>query len=122
MKRKDCSSEEADPGLSKGFAYVVEETGFQEHLKRHDNDTEPKSTCSRHDAVNLADTRPGMGFATTGVATVECARHNMKRPSGVGDLQRGERLVYPLLTQNNRINQNKTPDNLGKTEKIKGTI
>ncbi|KAJ2935520.1 hypothetical protein H1R20_g1573, partial [Candolleomyces eurysporus] len=91
MKRKDCSSEVADPGLSKGFAYIVEESAFQEYLKKHDNETEPKSTCSRHDAVNLADMRPGQGYASTGIATVECSRHNFKRPQAVCDMQRGER-------------------------------
>jgi hypothetical protein len=91
MKRKDCSSEEADPGLSKGFAYVVEEKAFQEHLKKYEKETEPKSTCSRHDAVNLADIRPGQGYASSGIATVECSRHNFKRPSAVCDTQRGER-------------------------------
>jgi hypothetical protein len=93
MKRKDCSSEVADPGLSKGFAYVVEESAFQEYLKKYDNETEPKSTCSRHDAVNLADMRPGQGYASTGIATVECSRHNFKRPLAVCDMQRGERYV-----------------------------
>ncbi|KAJ2935945.1 hypothetical protein H1R20_g1150, partial [Candolleomyces eurysporus] len=80
MKRKDCSSEEADPGLSRGFAYVVEEAAFQEYLKKHEKTTEPKSTCSRHDAVNLADMHPGQGYASSGIATVECSRHNSKRP------------------------------------------
>ncbi|KAJ3510330.1 hypothetical protein NMY22_g16006 [Coprinellus aureogranulatus] len=91
LKRKDVSSDEADPGLSKGFAYFVNDIPFREHLRKHEADVEPKSTCSRHDAVNLADVRPGQGYAATGVATVECTRHNMKRPSGVCDLQKGER-------------------------------
>ncbi|KAJ3538635.1 hypothetical protein NMY22_g5086 [Coprinellus aureogranulatus] len=91
LKRKDVSSDEADPGLSKGYAYFVNDRPFRKHVDAHANDTEPKSTCSRHDAVNLADVRPGQGYAATGVATVECTRHNMKRPSGVCDLQKGER-------------------------------
>ncbi|RXW12097.1 hypothetical protein EST38_g13758 [Candolleomyces aberdarensis] len=91
MKRKDCSSEAADPGLSKGFAYVVEESAFQEYLKKHEKETEPKSTCSRHDAVNLADMRPGQGYTSSGIATVECSRHNAKRPLAICDMQRGER-------------------------------
>lgn len=91
LKRKDVSSDEADPGLSRGFAYFVNDKPFRQALKEHENDREPKSTCSRHDAVNLADVRPGQGYAATGVATVECIRHNMKRPGGVCDLQKGER-------------------------------
>ncbi len=32
-------------------------------------------------------------MAATGVATVDCSRHDMKRPCSVGDLQKGERFV-----------------------------
>ncbi|KAJ3550384.1 hypothetical protein NMY22_g526 [Coprinellus aureogranulatus] len=91
LRRKDVSNDDADPGLSKGFAYFVNDKPFREKLVDHEADREPKSTCSRHDAVNLADIRPGQGYAATGVATVECIRHNMKRPSAVCDLQKGER-------------------------------
>lgn len=91
LKRKDVSSEAANPGLSHGWGYFVEDKEYKKHLKDHENDVEPKSDCSRHNAVNLADTRPGQGYAATGVGTVECTRHNMKRPSAVGDLQKGER-------------------------------
>ncbi|KAJ3533340.1 hypothetical protein NMY22_g7373 [Coprinellus aureogranulatus] len=91
LKRKDISSDEADPGLSKGYAYFVNDPPLRGFLKKHEKDTEPKSTCSRHDAVNLADIRPGQGYAASGVATVECTRHNMKRPNAVCDLQKGER-------------------------------
>ncbi|KAJ3503018.1 hypothetical protein NMY22_g18393 [Coprinellus aureogranulatus] len=91
LKRKDVSSDIADPGLSRGFAYFVEDVAFRSALVPHKDDKEEKSNCSRHDAVNLADVRPGHGYAASGVGTVECTRHNMKRPSAVGDLQRGER-------------------------------
>ncbi|KAF6760814.1 hypothetical protein DFP72DRAFT_988118 [Ephemerocybe angulata] len=90
LRRKDVSTNAADPGLSEGFAYFVEDKAFSKYVKQHADEVEPKSTCSRHDAVNLADTRPGQGYSATGVATVECARHNMKRPSAVCDLQKGE--------------------------------
>ncbi|KAF6755728.1 hypothetical protein DFP72DRAFT_990059 [Ephemerocybe angulata] len=91
LRRKDVSTNAADPGLSEGFAYFVEDKAFSKYVKQHADEVEPKSTCSRHDAVNLADTRPGQGYSATGVATVECAHHNMKRPSAVCDLQKGER-------------------------------
>ncbi|KAF6753731.1 hypothetical protein DFP72DRAFT_813809 [Ephemerocybe angulata] len=91
LKRKDVSSEKADPGLSRGFSYFVDNPKFTAYLEQHEDEVEPKSTCSRHDAVNLADVSPGQGYAASGVATVECARHNMKRPSAVCDLQKGER-------------------------------
>ncbi|KAF5340049.1 hypothetical protein D9611_012394 [Ephemerocybe angulata] len=91
LRRKDVSSDQADPGLSQGFAYFVENGKFEKYLAAHADEVEPKSECSRHDAVNLADITPGQGYASSGVATVECARHNMKRPSAVCDLQKGER-------------------------------
>ncbi|KAF6744519.1 hypothetical protein DFP72DRAFT_993376 [Ephemerocybe angulata] len=84
LKRKDVSSEKADPGLSKGFAYFVHTPKFVEYLDQHEDEVEPKSSCSRHDAVNLADVSPGQGLCCLrSLAPVECARHNMKRPSAV---------------------------------------
>ena len=50
-----------------------------------------RSTCSRHSAVNMADTKANQGLAATGVGTVDCAHHHMKLPNGVGDLQKGEK-------------------------------
>ncbi|KAG2128892.1 uncharacterized protein EDB93DRAFT_1095800, partial [Suillus bovinus] len=50
-----------------------------------------KSTCSSHNAVNMADTKYNYGLAATGLGTVDCACHNMKWPNAVGDLQKGER-------------------------------
>ncbi|KAG2357826.1 hypothetical protein BDR07DRAFT_1379859 [Suillus spraguei] len=37
------------------------------------------------------DWRHTRGLAAMGVGTVDCARHNIKRPNGVGDLQKGEK-------------------------------
>ncbi|KAF8132456.1 hypothetical protein EV363DRAFT_1163307 [Boletus edulis] len=93
LKRKAVSSDEVDPSLSNGWAYFVDEYAYKEHLKTQVNVTQPKSSCSSHDAVNLADVKNSSGLAATGVGTVECARHNLKRPNGVGNLQKGERYV-----------------------------
>jgi hypothetical protein len=41
LKRKNVSSDEADPGLSKGWAYIVEETKYKEYLELHKDETEP---------------------------------------------------------------------------------
>ncbi|KAJ6536254.1 hypothetical protein B0H19DRAFT_1317890 [Mycena capillaripes] len=51
-----------------------------------------KATCVAHDAVDKPD-RESLGTASSGIGTVDCARHNMKRPNGVGDLQKGERYL-----------------------------
>lgn len=48
--------------------------------------------------MNSADTRNTQGLAVTGIGTVDCARHDMKRPNGVGDLQKGERYVDAAAT------------------------
>ncbi|KAF8166405.1 hypothetical protein BJ912DRAFT_1025886 [Pholiota molesta] len=91
LKRKNVSSHESDPGLSKGLSYFVEDTRYRDHIKNYISEAELKSSCSRHDAVNLSETRPGQGHAATGVGAVVCSRHDMKRPSGVAQLQKGER-------------------------------
>ncbi|KAF8171198.1 hypothetical protein K438DRAFT_1448773, partial [Mycena galopus ATCC 62051] len=38
-----------------------------------------------HDAVNEPD-KEVQGTASSGIGTVDCARHNMKRPNAVRDL------------------------------------
>ncbi|KAF8545886.1 hypothetical protein OG21DRAFT_1386139, partial [Imleria badia] len=52
-----------------------------------------KSTCSSHSAVNNAETKATQGLATTGIGSVCCARHKIKLPSSVGDLQKRERYI-----------------------------
>ncbi|KAF8425786.1 hypothetical protein L210DRAFT_3615051 [Boletus edulis BED1] len=86
-KDKEAVSQDAvDPSLSKGWSYFVEEEPYKLYL--HDPH---KSTCSSHDAVNAADTKSAKGLAATSVGSICCARHEMKFPGGVGDLQKGER-------------------------------
>jgi len=48
----------------------------------------------------MADTKVSQGLAATGVGTIDCARHNMKLPNGVGDLQKGERHVQQVAKDN----------------------
>ncbi|KAJ6457034.1 hypothetical protein C8R47DRAFT_996066 [Mycena vitilis] len=93
MQRKDVSSEAADADLGNGLAFFGEITAYMDHLEKNwDKYPQPKSTCVAHDAVNTPD-KEVRGTASSGIGTVDCARHNMKRPRGVGDLQRGERYV-----------------------------
>ncbi|KAG1868741.1 hypothetical protein C8R48DRAFT_598239 [Suillus tomentosus] len=93
LKRRNISSDEVDPSLSEGWSYFVEEKKFKSHLKEHLSKTQEKSSCSNHNAVNMAETKLSQGLAATGVGTVDCARHNFKRPNGVGDLQKGEKYI-----------------------------
>ncbi|KAJ7748905.1 hypothetical protein B0H16DRAFT_1847881 [Mycena metata] len=92
MKRKHVSSEEDDPSLGDGIAFYSCVAGYMKHLDEHWDDEQEKSTCVAHDAVNEPD-REAYGTASSGIGTVDCARHNMKRPLGVGDLQKGERYI-----------------------------
>lgn len=45
----------------------------------------------------MADTKSHKGLVATGVGTVDCARHNMKLPGGVGDLQKGEKYAIVVF-------------------------
>jgi hypothetical protein len=91
LKRLNVSSQERDPGLNHGFAYVVDETQFKRYLDEYgDKIPDAVSTCNNHDALKSASMRGGKGTAASGVGAVDCIRHDMKRPVGVGDLQKGE--------------------------------
>ena len=71
---------------------MVDDDKYKLHLdtfgERIPNDV---SRCNNHDAIKSASMRGGKGTAVTGVGTIECSRHDMKRPVSVGDLQKGER-------------------------------
>ncbi|KAJ6448587.1 hypothetical protein C8R45DRAFT_1132896 [Mycena sanguinolenta] len=92
LKRKDVSSEEKDPGLGNGWAFYCEVKAYMSHVRLHWKDKQEKSHCVAHDAVDKPD-REARGTASSGIGAVDCARHNMKRPKAVGDLQLGERYI-----------------------------
>ncbi|KAJ6518043.1 hypothetical protein C8R47DRAFT_1205124 [Mycena vitilis] len=92
LKRKDVSSEEKDPGLSNGWAFFCEVKKYMAHVKRNWNNKQPRSHCVAHDAVDKPD-REARGTASSRIGAVDCARHNMKRPNAMADLQLGERYL-----------------------------
>ncbi|KAJ7472830.1 hypothetical protein FB451DRAFT_1134413 [Mycena latifolia] len=92
LRRKDVSSEEKDPGLGRGWAFFCEVKAYMKHLKENWNQKQERSHCIAHDAVDKPD-REARGTASSGIGAVDCARHNMKRPNTVGDLQLGERYL-----------------------------
>ncbi|KAJ6597135.1 hypothetical protein DFH09DRAFT_1072042 [Mycena vulgaris] len=92
MDRKDVSSEDQDPDLSNGMAFFGEIMVYMAHLEKNWDQLQPKSMCVAHDAVNTPD-KEARGTASSGIGTCDCARHNMKRPQGVGDMQQGERYL-----------------------------
>lgn len=93
LRRKNVSSDDVDPSLNAGRAYVVEEAAFREHLTAFDQLEDEKSTCNNHDAIKSASIRGGKDTAASGMGSAQCGRHDMKRPCGVGDLQKGEQCV-----------------------------
>ncbi|KAK7044331.1 CxC2 domain-containing protein [Favolaschia claudopus] len=92
MRRNDVSSEAKDPSLGDGIAFFGRVEEYMRHLEAHWELEQEKSTCVAHDAVNEPN-RESYGMAASGIGTVDCARHNMKRPNGVGDLQKGEKYI-----------------------------
>ncbi|KAF9048911.1 hypothetical protein BJ165DRAFT_1402762 [Panaeolus papilionaceus] len=69
LKRKNIS-DPLDPGLVKGGAYFVEDSKYHAHLVAREKEKDPKSSCSRHDAVNLSNSHRYQGHAATGVGKV----------------------------------------------------
>ncbi|KAJ7447499.1 hypothetical protein B0H11DRAFT_2162118 [Mycena galericulata] len=92
MRRKKISSEEKDPSLGDGWSFYGKIAPYYDYLAKNWNHKQERSTCVAHDAVDKPD-RESRGTASSGIATVDCARHNMKRPNAVGDLQLGERYI-----------------------------
>ncbi|PBK64790.1 hypothetical protein ARMSODRAFT_1022781 [Armillaria solidipes] len=80
----------SDPGLHTGLAYYVEQKGYRAHLRKHVMQKDI-STCSGFQTLAHAETKISTGMRSTGVVMCLCARHEMIRPLGVGDLQKGER-------------------------------
>ncbi|KAG1903738.1 uncharacterized protein F5891DRAFT_947152 [Suillus fuscotomentosus] len=101
LARRNVSSATADPGLNHGYAFFVEEHAYKSFISKSiilfvlgtKYNSVQISSCSSHNAVNLADTRVSRGLAATGAGTIDCARHNFKRPCSIGDLQKGERYL-----------------------------
>ncbi|KAJ7740989.1 hypothetical protein B0H14DRAFT_3515409 [Mycena olivaceomarginata] len=91
LMRKDVSSEEKDPGLVRGWGFFGEVAKYMAHLEKHWDQKQDKylrlARRSRQASSGV------VGTASSGIGTVDCARHNMKRPNGVGDLQMGERYL-----------------------------
>jgi hypothetical protein len=86
------SSEARDPIIDDGLGYFANREMYKTYLRKH-VDEEEISTCSGFQAMFLANAKRVKGLRTTGVGGVTCARHNMWRPNGIGDLQRDERYV-----------------------------
>ncbi|KAF7969167.1 hypothetical protein HWV62_28172 [Athelia sp. TMB] len=83
-------NERPDPELGPGWGYVVAPAPYKEHLKSYVSEKDI-STCIAFAALLQKDSRATTGLRTSGVGACMCARHEVFRPCGVGDLQKGER-------------------------------
>ncbi|KII88031.1 hypothetical protein PLICRDRAFT_112159, partial [Plicaturopsis crispa FD-325 SS-3] len=84
------STEQADPSLCPGGAYFVATKPYAAFLKNYTHDEEI-SNCVAFAALMLANMKRAKGIASSGVGGVSCGRHELFRPNGLGDLQKGER-------------------------------
>ncbi|KAJ7432012.1 hypothetical protein B0H11DRAFT_1761190 [Mycena galericulata] len=87
---RNISTEARDPVIDDGLGYFCNRQKYKDYIKDH-VDEEEISTCSGFQAMFLANAKRVKGLRTTGVGGVTCARHNMWRANGIGDLQNGER-------------------------------
>ncbi|KAK0474610.1 hypothetical protein IW261DRAFT_1341509, partial [Armillaria novae-zelandiae] len=81
LERFNVSSEEKDPGLSKGLAYFVDTNTFHKHLADFNKRIiQPPSLCSNHEAAK-GDKKVSIrsqDLAASGVGSVVCTRHELK--------------------------------------------
>ncbi|TCD62334.1 hypothetical protein EIP91_007053 [Steccherinum ochraceum] len=86
--------------LAPGWAYFVKEGPYLKHVKKHAKQEQDNSCTAQHSAIAKANLHKE-GFIASGVGGVFCARHAFARPSGFGDLQKGEKycnMDYLLLS------------------------
>lgn len=69
---------------------MVAEDAYLKHVAKF-MDQDEISHCVGFAALWLANSKKSKGLRATGVGSVSCARHEMFRPTGTGDLQKGER-------------------------------
>ncbi|KAJ8495283.1 hypothetical protein ONZ45_g12926 [Pleurotus djamor] len=100
LKNRLRNVENADPGLHTGLAYFVPSQPYNNHIMKHATEADI-STCSSFEAISRADSKMTTGLRFTGVGMCVCSRHEMIRRSGVGDLQKGERImvIYDIACQ-----------------------
>ncbi|KAK0481025.1 hypothetical protein EDD18DRAFT_1085717 [Armillaria luteobubalina] len=83
LERFNVSSEDKDPGLSKGLAYFMDTEMFHKHLKDFDKRIiQPMGSCSNHEAAK--------DLAASRVGSVVCTHHELKLPLCMVDLHIGE--------------------------------
>ncbi|KAF7312905.1 CxC2 domain-containing protein [Mycena kentingensis (nom. inval.)] len=90
LKNRIRANEVSDTPLGSGWAYWVEPKAYNDHVKNYVSETD-MSTCIAFAALLQKNTRMTAGLRVSGVGGCVCARHEIVRPNGLGDLQKGER-------------------------------
>ncbi|KAK6996428.1 CxC2 domain-containing protein [Favolaschia claudopus] len=90
MKGRAQSTRENDPTLGPGWAYMVASDSYLKFLAEHIDEDEI-SHCVSFAALWSANNKRSKGLRATGIGSVSCSRHEMFRPLGTGDLQKGEK-------------------------------
>ncbi|KIP01466.1 hypothetical protein PHLGIDRAFT_80565, partial [Phlebiopsis gigantea 11061_1 CR5-6] len=89
VKSRYRKSNKPDVCLSPGWSYMVEHSKYEQHYTKYASQEEI-SNCVEHRAIGQANMKKHKGLNATGVVAASC-RHELFRPNGLGDLQRGER-------------------------------
>ncbi|KAJ7023339.1 hypothetical protein C8F04DRAFT_1193591 [Mycena alexandri] len=90
LKNRMRKNERNDPTFGPGWGYMVAEKRYKKHLRSYVAEKDV-SSCIAFAALLQKDTRMTTSLRVSGVGAVVCARHEVVRPQGVGDLQKGER-------------------------------
>ncbi|PPR04026.1 hypothetical protein CVT26_001447 [Gymnopilus dilepis] len=93
LKNQLVSNYSQDPGLGIGWAYLLPRQAYEAYVLSRASDDDI-STCVGFQALAKANTKFSVGLRYTGVGAAVCGRSEMILPSGVGNLQKGERQVF----------------------------
>jgi hypothetical protein len=109
MKGRDRSSRDKDPTLGPGWAYMVASNKYLSFLVKNIEEDEVRNTSGVEDVIFIdlqishcvsfaalwsANNKRAKGLRASGIGSVSCSRHEVFRPLGTGDLQRGEKCVH----------------------------
>ncbi|KAL1712072.1 hypothetical protein EV715DRAFT_268149 [Schizophyllum commune] len=79
-----------DGPLGPGYGCIVEASKYRDHLKKSVSESDI-STCISFAALLEKNTKLTTGCRVSGAGATSCTRHECIRPTGFGDLQKGER-------------------------------
>ncbi|KAH8109623.1 hypothetical protein DFH11DRAFT_1469634, partial [Phellopilus nigrolimitatus] len=90
LKSKDRGLRDIE--LAPGWVYFVNEEQYQAGIRLlPDEEDEPNTCQSQHNAILAANSRNGLNYKTRGAGAAICGRHSFMLKNAVGDLAMGER-------------------------------